>query len=489
MDIQKTALSIESYVGTFYAQTRIESALPLPQGKTAKKVLSTRSEVNVSGAVCLQGGVDVSGTIILSPVVEGEDGSFFAFDATADYTHRIKDAAIDASMEAHLSAQLFSCKCIADEGGLRLVAVVTLTAVVLKSESVNALSSLSGERSLQQKVADVERQKRSLVGAHSLKLRDEVHIPADSDILCCNGYARITEVAPDREGVAVSGVLTVNLLLILNDGGLKQQSFNLDFSDIVPGEPALDYSAAAAVTRLFARVEDSEEGLSEIDAAISISVYGIVRTVCPLLIDAYDLDGSFEVQKEEREGLRFCYTFTESPVINEQLTVPNHLPEVYTPLYGTALAAVTAVRREGDRLLVDGAVQLTVVFQCDGGLVHSFTEELPLALNLDCDCDLIVPAICVSGVRISGSGRALEAQVSLLFSGECYKRFSLCFASDLVHASPKEQRRGILLYFADDGETLFDVGKRFCIPVSEISECNPDVGEPLHDGDRLLLIK
>lgn len=489
MDIQKTTLNMEGYVGTFFAQARIESALPLPQGKSALRVLSTQAEVSVSDANCQNGGVDVAGTITLHLVVEGEDKDLFAFDATADYTHRIKEAELLSSMQAHVTAQLFSCRCQADEGGLRLIATVTLTAVVLQTQNVTAIAALSGERNLQQRQGELTQQRRLLLGAHGFRLREEVKIPENYTLLTAQGVAVPGEVEPTNEGTAVSGTLLLTVLLLGGDGGLKQHNASLAFSDIVPSELAYERTAAITLTQLSVRLLDLEESVLEVDATLSISVYGKQSTTTMLLQDAYDSEGSFAVQKQNRECMQYSCTYQKSLSQSEQLTVPNHLPEAYLPLYGVAQAAITAVHREEEGISVDGVLQLTAVYQCDGGLVHSFTEELPLSFNLEQRCDLIVPTLSVHSVKLSGSGRLLEAQISLVMSGDCYVRSDVCFVDDLLYSEPTEGKRGILLYFADRNETLFDVGKRFGVPISEIQQCNPNIKEPLNDGDRIVLIR
>lgn len=489
MDIQKTTLNMDCYVGTYYAQTRIESALPLPQGKSAKKVLSTRADVNVQTAVCLAGGVDVAGAIALALVVEGDDGGLFAFEAVADYTHRIADAALENGMQAHVTAQLFSCRCTADEGGLRLVASITLTAVVMRNEVVEAIASLVGDKNLQQKQTELTFSKRVLLGAKSIKLREEAQIPTSSNLLFARGAAELTETAPTKDGTAVSGTLALELLLICDDGGIKKQVLIFPFNDIVQSELSAERHSTVSVTQLVVRSVDSAEGLLEIDATLSVSIYGILKTATTLLCDAYDLDGSFAIETHSHRFIQFCCTHQRSFNQNEQLVVPNHLPEVYMPLYGTAQAAITAVHRDEYGLSVDGVLQLTAVYQCDGGLIHSFTEELPLSFELDCNCDIIVPCITVGNVRLSGSGRLMEAQVALLLNAECYKECFVNVVDDLRHTSSDDVGSGIILYYVDRGETLFDIGKRFLVPISAIMDFNPDVKEPLCDGDRIVLIR
>ncbi|MDO4565633.1 MAG: hypothetical protein Q4C04_08475 [Clostridia bacterium] len=489
MDISKISLNTEGYAGTFFAQPRIESGLPLPQGRSAKRVLSTSANATVSGAVCFAGGIDVSGSIRLHLVVEAEDSSLFAFDADADFTHRINEASVQPEMSAHLTAQLFSCRCRADEGGLRLNATITLTAVVFEPVAASAISALTGERFLEQKQTELITSRRQLLGAQSQRIHEEARIPQRSALLSISGAPELTLISPLSDGTALEGILHCSALLSDPDGGIFEQHLKFPFSCTVPTESAVDRTATVAVGGLHAAVIDQEQGVLELDAQLSISVYGRQQTSNLILTDAYDCDGSFVCESNSKEGLQYRKTERKKLVLSEQLAVPNHLPEAYVPIYASAQAAITAIHPDEEGLRVDGILQSTAVYRCDSGLLHSFMEELPLSFPLDVSCDLAVPTLQILCVQLQGSGRLLTVDISLLLSADCYDSATISYVDDLLHSEPAEPKKGIFLYFADEGESLFDIGKRFLLPVSVLKQYNPNVKETLSDGEQVLLIK
>ncbi len=48
---------------------------------------------------------------------------------------------------------------------------------------------------------------------------------------------------------------------------------------------------------------------------------------------------------------------------------------------------------------------------------------------------------------------------------------------------------GIVIYIAKEGDSLWDVGKRYYVPISQIKETNDMTTEEIRPGDKLLIVK
>ena len=48
---------------------------------------------------------------------------------------------------------------------------------------------------------------------------------------------------------------------------------------------------------------------------------------------------------------------------------------------------------------------------------------------------------------------------------------------------------GIVIYIAKEGDSLWDVGKRYYVPISQIKETNDMTTEEIKPGDKLLIVK
>ncbi len=48
---------------------------------------------------------------------------------------------------------------------------------------------------------------------------------------------------------------------------------------------------------------------------------------------------------------------------------------------------------------------------------------------------------------------------------------------------------GIVIYIAKEGDSLWDVGKRYYVPIAQIKETNDMTTEEIRPGDKLLIVK
>ena len=48
---------------------------------------------------------------------------------------------------------------------------------------------------------------------------------------------------------------------------------------------------------------------------------------------------------------------------------------------------------------------------------------------------------------------------------------------------------GIVAYIAREGDSLWNIGKRYYVPVSQIREINEMAGDEIRPGDKLLIVK
>ena len=156
----------------------------------------------------------------------------------------------------------------------------------------------------------------------------------------------------------------------------------------------------------------------------------------------------------------------------------------------TAIAAATGTCDCGGALGVDAMRCVTVLYQCDGGLLHSFTEDIPVQMTLEAPYspEARVTLNCLS-VQVAGGGRTPELQFVLEATAERYETRQLQLVSDVAAGGTPPPQAGILIYCADAGDTLWSVGKRFAVPLAALSEWNGALSEPLQEGQQILLMK
>ena len=488
MDVEKVSFNVDTLCMRLEEQVPIESAIPLPQGRTAGNVLSVTPQLQIREVRVSETGVRLSGQLQLHLIAETGERVLFSFDAAAEFTHLISARIGSDSLQPRIFGQLLKCACHREDDGLRLSAVLDLKVWLMAPREIGAVSAIRGAVGLESREETIVLRRRSLQGAKALQVRDELGVEAGANVLEAKGTVRILSSRQTGEGMALDGELFSTLVLLDAEGRLKEMPVRTPFSDTVKleGQPGQGTTLAAELTGLSARTDGEALFLN---GDVSLSAYGGAESRLRVLSDAYDEGGTFLCHREEQTGLMYLGPVLKEETVEGPLAVPNHMPEVQQVLYSRALPAVTGLEPGEDGTLLDGVVLVTTVYRCDSGLLHSFTGEVPFSLTLPGQGDLVLPLSAAAFSTVTGRGRILQARVELLFSGEQYAQNRIGYTDDLLAGPGIQPGRGILIYAPDPEETLFTVGKRFGIPQTRLKELNGELSEPFSGTERILIIK
>ena len=88
----------------------------------------------------------------------------------------------------------------------------------------------------------------------------------------------------------------------------------------------------------------------------------------------------------------------------------------------------------------------------------------------------------------SGAGRGIEFSYTLQVSAQPYEIVRTAAVTGMEECAQAAAPRGVVIYFAGEGETLFDVGRRFNLPRKRLLDTNPGLSETLADGQKLVLL-
>ena len=488
MDVEKVSFNVDTLCMRLEEQVPIESAIPLPQGRTAGSVLSVTPQLQIREVRVSETGVRLSGQLQLHLIAETGERVLFSFDAAAEFTHLISARITEDALQPRIFGQLLKCACHREDDGLRLSAVLDLKVWLMAPREIGAVSAIRGAVGLESREEIIVTRRRSLQGAKAVQVRDELGVEAGTNVLEAKGTVRVLSARPAGEGMALDGELYSSLVLLDPEGRLREMPVRTPFSDTVKlegpanGSPAL----SAELTGLTARTDGEALFLN---GDVSVSAYGAAESRLRVLSDAYDEGGTFLCHREEKTGLMYLGPVLKEETVEGPLTVPNHMPEVQQVLYSRALPAVTGLEPTDSGTLLEGVALVTTVYRCDSGLLHSFTGEVPFSLTLPGQGDLVLPLSAAAFSTVTGRGRVLQGRVELLFSGEQYAQSRIGYTDDLLAGPGTQPGRGILIYAPDPEENLFTVGKRFGIPQARLRELNGELTEPFLGTERILIIK
>ena len=490
MEIQTSIPGLDILIGTNTAQTLIDSEIPLPEGRTADEVLAVTAELLVEEADCRADTVAVGGRLSLQLLCRAAGGEPFGFSAVSGFSHAIAQKGVTEGMQALADGQLLECRCTAERGQLRLSAVLEVRVRVTARADTPLITGIAGGAEVETRTGVLERRSRVLLREYDEHLREEISAPNAARILTARGAAEVRELSASGGSVTAEGALYVTALAAAGDGQLMLLTQILPFTSVFEAELTPNAWARVSVTQLQVTAADESFGVADVEARLTLRLYGVDASEMRVVTDAYDAAGSFTCVQRQEDALLFLGASQKRSLLREGIRIPPHLPEAYRPVMATAIPAVTGTFDSDGKLGVDAMLFVTLLYQCDSGRLHSFTEDIPVQTVLDCAYTPEADArVQVLAVQTAGSGRTPELQFTVETAAECYAAAHTCAAAALTQGAEQPPWQGILVYCADAGDTLWSVGKRFLVPLSRLFEWNGPLSEPLREGQQLLLIR
>lgn len=476
MENEYCTIGAARMAGCTSAQAVVEGDIPIPSGRSAQAILLSMGEVTVTGSEVRDGLVVMEGRVRVQLVCSDAQGQY-GFSSGAAFRHTITAQEARSNMGARVFASLQSLevRLSGPDNGISLTAVVDISLRLTDASGVKALSGIFG-------APDLELLKRPLscVSAsyeeHAVHTRDEADAGEIVEVLCCDAQAGLN----DRAGY---GTLYVSALVRDASGSLRGESYEFTF------EHDLQDAVSVRVDSIYARCMSEDFKTLVFEAQLTVTA------VCASMLEhsvptaAYSPCLPFEPVTERVCFLSYAGRLEECCTITESVALAPGLPAIHHAAYASCRAGVTSSGVSGGKLYIEGLLFTNMIYHTDTGAYFSTVEDVPFSLALPAPeadtADLDVR--CIACVKGSTADR-IRVEYTLFVCAELWSMPACSVVTGIEASEPAPVPHGIIVYFALEGETLFEVGKRFRMPTARIREANPEAGDTLASGERLMLI-
>jgi len=442
------------------------------------------------GKVTLTGTVNV--TVLYTP--ENEESLVCAIHGCFNFCEVIKRQEFADGMKimAVCDADKVTYKLI-NSRKIGIEAQVMINVQVVKDEAFECICDIDGED------AECRYQNVNLCSIGSYKeysfgVEESFSIPAGkpeiSEILKGNVIIQDKEYKALTDKVVIKGRAVINALYSGSRGEIEHFGDEAAFTEVVD-MPGICEDAECDITYETGNIRLSLEGTGETGQCINVTfdvICGIkteneqsVTTLC----DCYFTDAN-----EELEYIDICADETVArprfhTLLKEVLTKKDGMPEISGVYSAVAKPYVESVKVQGNKIMVGGKVVIYVLYTSDNAQVPvcSISENLPLNCAIECDalsegCDILLKGECEHISTVICSDDAVEVRCAILICGRVVKRKNVRMISDAKKGDCLLKESGILVYFAQKNDTVWDVAKKYRVP----EHC---VYDAMQDCDRL----
>lgn len=485
LEVQKQTIEVEKLIGAQYSQVLIRAEALVPgAGKEAIEPLMAEANVYVSGADVQMERVVLDGSVFCQAVYrQGEEITLRALTAQAALSQVVDVPGAAPGMLSRVQAQVEHVEARYENGHMVFSVTCGLRVQVLRLDQVELIDSVSGVDGLQTIYEDVCSCKLAADTEAEALVKGEISLPVVLDArmpLMDWGAAIIDSAEPDLGGLRVKGRIQVETLIASGVAGRPAAliKYPLEFDRLVelPEWLVNDAAATASIRKIQSRVDRSEEeedAQLQVEAELIIAVQANARDCVNALRDAYTTMGS--MLEVERDEIDICtgidrVQFSES--VRGTVLLGENAPGVGTVVAVRVCPDVAGWRNENGKGRVEGLLEATILYMPGGSDVPASTRaELPFAVDVPgglTDESWISIDVTSAEANALMSDR-LEMKVMLNISGETRRRGTARVVREIAEGAPLVRRPGIVVFWPSEGETPWEIGKKYALPVESVT--------------------
>ena len=491
------------YLGDSIRQAVVEGEVALPGGLREETAILSSQAMAVVDKVAVQSGrADVDGKVIFHVLyTQGDPTRINTLEAAADFSQTIELPLARPGMNVPVSLTVEHVEASAQGGRLKLMAILKLCARLFSEEPLRMVGGLRPTDGLMQKTETLQTCRTVALGQQDVLVRDECELGEVlqiTDTLYATATASVQDVMGGEERVTISGVIDLEVyhLSAMPSRPLVITRHSIPFEETLPlsGEEG-DLLTADAVIRDVAVLsqDGQEEGQRTLRAEVLVGLSAQMtkrREVC-LLLDAYTTSGELLCPHMQPTRRVLAQRQVHTAESGKMTLLLDGEPPARTPLAAHLRPIVTDVSKTGGKLTVEGMMEVCLLYMTDDTAApQSYCTEEPFRASFACDlCQTEALTLQTTGVEVS-CVTSDRVEIKYILHLSCYDVAlgEEPFVTDLSHQPAPADDSGILIYFSQPGESVWDIAKRYRVSCDSLRAMNPTLSSAeVTDGQRGIL--
>lgn len=514
LELVKESIKINQIVGEDSTQAVIESDIIVPDAKPdVARILLLDGDVHFNRLETVQDKVIVEGVIRYNIIyVSDEDEASiksintavnFSEDLNIAGTRQGMDCKVKCDVE-HIQHEILNSRKISTQ------AIIRLNGRVVNEIDKQIVNDLAGVNNVQILRKDFDINCYVGRGESVTSVSESMEVPAGkpsirellrTDIKIGNREYRITD-----NKIIAEGELNVSTLYIGDDesGSMQSMEHSIPFTQFVDlpginedGRVELDYDI---IDSSFEPEEDSDGELRFLKGEIELNIKaeGYARRVVGIIEDAFSPRSKMDIEKQPFIVEEFIGESKSQLILKDSLVLDDESPEISEVFNMLAKPVLSEYRVEGNKVVMEGVVKNSVLYLADNdeNPVFSYEQEIPfrhtvelegLTSDMSCKISLDIEHCNYSMI----SAREVETRLILDVNTGAINRVSIPVIEKIVE-SPIDDKRfesqpSITIYFAQPGDTLWKIAKRYYSTLDDIRKLNNLDDDTIKPGQQILI--
>ena len=510
MELIKENVTVNQVCCKGSVRTLLDEDIIVPDVKPdILKILQLDASAYVTDKTVSDGRASVNGRANLKIlyIPDSEAESIKSILTSFDFSQNIDNKNISANMKALVTANVENAEfTLINSRKLRVKVTVCLDYEIVEAKNIEIAVDASGADRAEILKETVTLQNCVGLCESDFTLKDTIEIPlsqsAVNEVLKADARITDSEYKCVTGRVTARGAAAVSVLYTDEENAIRFMEAEIPFTEVFDCPDATDDTSCDidyCISDISFEVQEDGDGDRRIIAVVicvTAQIKAAESAVIDIISDCYEPYMSTELVKETAELEEIVSRPSVQNTIRETIEPDSGSPAV-TGVYGAVTRPViTNTEMHGEKLLCEGKIETYILYVTDSPdyPVYSVKRDIPFSCALDAEsggADL-VPEVKAevrhTAYNLNMSG-GIEIRCILSVSANIVRKRNFDLIDEVLSDTPDDgSKRGIVIYFVQPGDTLWEIAKRYAVPQEDIvSFNNLEDGVVLPIGSRLLI--
>ncbi|SHH32635.1 DUF3794 and LysM peptidoglycan-binding domain-containing protein [Tepidibacter thalassicus] len=510
MDLIKDVIKLDSRNDFSKFQTFLESEILVPDIKEdVFEIIKTEGYISLKKEDVMEGKVILRGDLNYNVIYLTQDKKVSNLNGKLEFNEVMEKDDISLDMKIILIGDIEHIDAnIINERKIKLGCLINIRGSLFGRNKVDIIRDITGLDDVQTRRKDIYYEDIVGIERGESVVKEIINLGENEDIedvISLNPKVKIKETRLSDNKVILGGVLVLNPIVLSKEGSLiKLNDVDIEFTQFieVPGacEGMREYAYVDLLDFKFNLIDDEGGKCNslEIDATIKSKVKVSESISREVLQDAYCPYRGLKLDEKYLTLNKLMDFGVEDFIINENVQNDREDIEIKEILNVDAKVFITDNFIMENKNTLEGIVHVDIIYIPVEGLrpVYMITEEIPFkhSVNLINIDENMKPytTVQLENIDYSLKKNEIEVKFKCKLSYEIIQNIQSKFIvnGELQGDIDLSSKPSITIYIAKEGETLWDVAKRYNTSLEELAQTNEiDKEEILKEGQYLIIEK
>ncbi len=504
MNCTKHTVTVEETVYTASSEVEVSTTTPLAAGRENSRPLKCTLKAAVTSTPIADKKLTVEGPVTVSVICLDSENRLFSVDKTVTFTKSFEADTDLTKCDVSVHIEEERATASASEGGrLDISGSFQLSVVLKKPNKEGVICDIDG-KNIEQLSLSAGVTMPMGRGEKNLILEEEISVgngqPSVDSVIRYKADTVIEETKIVGNKIMVKGMFKL-YVLYLPEEGTRPQAFQegYPFSQLIEVDGITDNCRVHADSRvIFCELVPRPDIDGDLrNFTVNIKLLVSVKAWCdddiPVIIDAFSTDKELELTCREMGFSHIKENISERFIARKELEFSDGAIGSVIDMWCENKGA--SCRFEEGQFKIGGTIVINLLaYDCEGNpncyeRPVDFEYTRPVGetdQNLSADFRMTVMNCSYT---ITGAN-TLSVAVEPMVEASIYEDRKLRLITDAALSENSRATSGkssIILYFADAGESIWDIAKRYNSSIAEIKELNGITDDILSEAKKFLI--